>query len=448
MSGDSLSPPASSPASYPANTPAPYPTPSPTSSPTLFIRLSIAILFLIIPLLALPSSGWAQVVIGQYVDEAPVRTWNNIGVLTGPALGMGETQFTLARDSSVALTNPALLSRLPKFSVSLSGSAMRATLQKYSLINTGAVTTRGTPDVGIFALDYAGASFRLKRFTFALSIALLEYYYRPGVRVDSEFEGNLYHRLVFNQDGALGTINLAVAYRINDRLSVGIGANFVGGDLDKSVDERYYVSEITQEDKDSSEYTGFYVNGGVVYDVSDRLTVAAMVRTPYTKKAVSESLIRYESNYVEVKTEAKADDNTYKQPLVAGMGVKYKLSDRLLVASDLTYFDWSSYAVTYFEEELDRDFRDIVKVSTGGEFWGAFQLFGKEWRYPLRIGFTYDPQPMKDPNIHYLYLSVGMGLEVGRFALDVSSMFGKEYGSGDSLNAQKVVLTLSYRINK
>jgi hypothetical protein len=53
---------------------------------------------------------------------------------------------------------------------------------------------------------------------------------------------------------------------------------------------------------------------------------------------------------------------------------------------------------------------------------------------------------MKDPNIYYLYLSVGTGFRVGRFAVDLSGMFGKEYGSGDSLNAQKVVLTLSYRI--
>jgi len=384
--------------------------------------------------------------IGQYVDEAPFRTWNNIGILTAPALGMGETQFTLARDSSVALTNPALLSRLPKFTVSLNGSLTRATFLKYSLINTGAVTTTGTVDTGILALDYAGASFRFKRFTFALSFALLEYYYRPGVRVESNYEGNLYHTLEFYQDGVLGTLNLALAYKINDRISAGIGANLVSGTLDKSVDERNYISEVTQEDKDSSDYSGFYVNGGVVYDVSDRVTVAAMIRTPYTKKAVSESLIRYESSYTEIRTEAKAEDNTYKQPLVIGVGANYKLSDKIVVASDLTYFDWSSYEVHYFEEELDRDFRDVVKVSAGAEYWGDFRLFGKDWRYPVRLGFNYDPQPMKDPNIHYLYLSVGTGFHVGRFLVELSGMIGKEHGSGDSLNAQKVVLTLSYRI--
>jgi long-subunit fatty acid transport protein len=237
-----------------------------------------------------------------------------------------------------------------------------------------------------------------------------------------------------------------LAYKINDRLSAGIGANFVNGSLDKSVEERNYVSEVTREDKDSSDYSGFYVNGGIVFDVSDRLTVAAMFRTPYTKKAVSESLIRYESNYTEIKTEANADDNTYKQPLVIGVGPNYKLSDRVVVASDLTYFNWSSYTVMYFEEELARDFRDVVKVSAGAEYWGLFQLFGKEWHFPLRLGFNYDPQPMKDPNIHYLNLSLGTGFRVGRFSVDFSGMFGKEYGSGDSLSAQKVVLTLSYRI--
>lgn len=415
-------------------------------TPAVFWAFSTCFLPVLIIILLLPSSGWTQVKIGQYVDEASVRTWNNIGVLTAPAIGLGETQFTLARDSSVALTNPALLSRLPKFTVSLNGSFARATSLKYSLINTGAVTTTGAIDFGIFALDYAGASVRYKSFTLALSFGLLEYYYRPGVRVESKYEGQLYHTLDFDQDGALQTINFALAYKINERFSAGIGANFIKGNLEKSVDERYYVSEVTQEDKDSSDYSGFYVNGGVVYDVSDRVTVAAMFRTPYTKKAVSESLILYESRYVEIRTEAEAKDNTYKQPLVIGVGANYKLSERIIMASDLTYFDWSSYAVTYYEEDLDRDFRDIVKVSAGAEYWGDFQLFGKEWRYPLRIGFNYDPQPMKDPNIYYLYLSVGTGFRVGRFAVDLSGMFGKEYGSGDSLNAQKVVLTLSYRI--
>jgi long-subunit fatty acid transport protein len=403
-------------------------------------------LILFFLLLLLPSSGWTQVVIGQYLDEAPFKTWNNIGVLTASAVGLGETQFTLAQDSSVALTNPALLSRLPKFTVSLNGSFARATFHKYSIINTGAVTSTGTIDVGIIALDYAGGSVRFRRFTLALSFGLLEYYYRPGVRVESNYEGNLYHTLEFNQDGALRTINFALAYKISDRLSAGIGANFIKGVLDKSVEERYYVTEVTQEDKDSSDYSGFYINGGVVYDLSDRVTVAAMIRTPYTKKAVSESLIRYESHYVEIRTEAKAEDNTYKQPLVIGVGANYKLSDGFIVASDLTYFDWSSYTVKYYEEELDRDFRDVVKVSAGAEYWGNFQLFGKEWRYPLRLGFNYDPQPIKDLSIHYLYLSVGTGVRVGRFSVDLSGMFGKEYGSGDNLSAQKVVLTLSYRI--
>ena len=413
-----------------------------TASWAFVIGIFLSFLFLLL----LPSSGWTQVVIGQYVDEAPIRTWNNIGVLTASAVGLGGTQFTLAQDSSVALTNPALLSRLPKFTVSLNGSFTRATFLKYSLINTGAVTSTGAIDVGVIALDYAGASVRFRRFTVALSYGLLEYYYRPGVRVESNYEGNLYHTLEFNQDGALRTINFALAYKISDRLSAGIGANFIKGVFDKSVEERNYVTEITQEDKDSSDYSGFYVNGGIVYDMSDRVTLAAMIRTPYTKKAVSESLIRYESHYREIMTEAKAEDNTYKQPLVIGVGANYKLSDSFVVVSDLTYFDWSSYAVKYYEEELDRDFRDVVKVSAGAEYWGNFQLFGKDWRYPLRLGFNYDPQPMKDPSIHYLYFSVGTGIRVGRFSVDLSGMFGKEYGSGDNLGAQKVVFTLSYRI--
>ena len=83
--------------------------------------LSYCLLVLAI-LIALPVASPAQLVIGQYEDEAPLRTWNSFGLALASSLGRGETMFALADDCSAALSNPALLADLPRLTLSFNGS--------------------------------------------------------------------------------------------------------------------------------------------------------------------------------------------------------------------------------------------------------------------------------------------------------------------------------------
>jgi len=403
------------------------------------------LLILWVALLLNPSkTAWPQIVVGQYEDEAPMRTWNNIGIITTPAVSMGETQFTLARDCSVALTNPALLSRLPKFTIAVNGATTRSSFFRYSMINTGALSSQENISLYLLALDYLGASYSFKGWTIALNFAILEYYYRPGIHLESRYDGQIYQTLNFNQDGALSAINLSLARKISDRFSLGLGVNFVRGWLEKTVDEQFVFDDFFLKDAVKHDFTGFYVNGGIVYDLTEKLTLGAMFRTPYTKKSDSESSRLFRSSAATISSDTAAE-NRYKQPLVLGIGLSYKFSENFSAASDLTYFNWSSYEVFSFDEALARDFKNILKIGAGAEYWGSFRLFGKKAKAPLRIGFTYDPQPIKEPNVHYLYITFGTGLHMGRFAVDLGAMVGKEYGSGDSLNAQKFVVTLNYQ---
>ncbi len=231
-------------------------------------------------MLYLPYTAWPQLVVGQYEDEAPTRTWNNIGVITTPGVSLGETQFTLARDCSVSLTNPALLSHLPKFTITINGALTRTSLFRYSLINTGALSSQENISLLLYSLDYLGASYSFKGWTIALNFAILEYYYRPGVHLDSTFQGQIYQTLDFNQDGVLSTINLSLARKINDRFSLGIGVNIVRGWLEKTVDENFVFDGFILKDTVKHDFTGFYMNGGIVYNLTDKLTLGAMCRTP------------------------------------------------------------------------------------------------------------------------------------------------------------------------
>ncbi len=74
------------------------------------------------------------------------------------------------------------------------------------------------------------------------------------------------------------------------------------------------------------------------------------------------------------------------------------------------------------------------------------RMFGQEINIPLRAGLSYDPQPMKEPNSSYFYFSLGTGIHWGKFLLDGGILLGKESGSGNSLSARRVALSLSFRL--
>jgi long-subunit fatty acid transport protein len=394
-----------------------------------------------------PKTSWSQMVLGQYEDEAPFRTWNTFGITTAASLAMGETQFTSSYDCAVSLTNPSLLTRLPKVSFTANSSFNTASFFRYSIVNTGPLTTNDNLSLSLTALDFAGASIRLKDWTLALSISLIEYYNRPQTAYEYPPGGTLLYSLGVDQRGDLKNINFSVARKLSGTISTGIGLNYVYGLLEKDVIENWPTEPRFIADNKSHKFQGFYVNGGLLWEFTDRVELAAIFRTPYMKKSESENFLRYfaPAGDTDITLEVSSRDE-YKQPFVAGIGVSYKFSSEFRAATDLTFFNWSKYRVNYFEEDLERDLKNIIKVGVGIEYLSAGRMFGQEIKMPLRAGFSYDPQPMKDPNSSYIYLSLGTGIHWGKFLLDAGVLLGWERGSGNSLSARKVAVSLSFRL--
>ena len=413
------------------------------------ISKSIILLFFMISAL-LMKLCWPQSTVGQYEDEAPLRTWNTFGFSTASSLAMGEMRFTLGSDCSVSHSNPALLSALPKFTLTLNSSLDRASLFKYSMVNTGVLYTDGNSSLGLLAFDFAGTSVRIKDWSFALSIALLENYVRPSVDLSAyTSQGDIARTFVFDQDGHLKNINFSVARRLFGSLSAGIGLNYAYGFLEKDYEDDWVISSYTISDRKHHEFESFYINGGLVLDLTPKIKVAAVFRTPFLKKADSESLYRYYSSSTdtEIRTEA-SERSEYKQPLVAGLGISYTFSSNLRAASELTFYDWSEYSIVYFgeEDEQERDFKDIIKVGAGLEYISSLNIFGQKADVPFRAGVSYDPQPMKAPRSAYLYFSLGTGIHWQKIFLDMGMLVGGESGSGNSLRAKKLTLSLSFRM--
>lgn len=398
-------------------------------------------------LMIVPSFSWSQLVLGQYEDEAPFRTWNSFFAVAAPALGRGETTFSSASDPSAALSNPALLASLPKISFTLNSSYHSASFFKYSLVNTGVASSSQNIWLNYYSLDFGGISLRFGDWAFGLNMALVEAYDRPSIDFQYSYQGKPYYHLNFDQSGNLKNIQFSLARKLFQHASAGLGFNYVFGDLKRDTIEDWVADGYTITDKKSQEFQGIFVNGGFFIEFTEKLSLAAIFRTPYVKKSKSKSFLQFLSpaGNSDIRIEATSDDK-YKLPLVIGLGVSYKIKPKLGLASDLTYANWSQYTVKYFGENKERNFKSILKIGAGVEYLLAIKLSKQNFTIPLRVGVIHDPQPMKNPNSSYLYLTAGIGIHWNKFLLDGGMLIGSEKGSGNSLSGKKFALALSFEL--
>jgi len=387
----------------------------------------------------------AQLVLGQYEDEAPLGTWNIFGSPSAATVGLG-VLFARGGDPAATMVNPALLVALPRLSASVSAATGAATLRKFSLVNTGVVQTTGNPSAGVIALDSGAVAFRLGGWAFALSASAPESYVRPAIVADSGGSSPSYE-LRFEQAGQLRVFHGAVSRRLFKGWSVGLGINFAMGSLARSIVERTASQTRTvtiTDDKDES-FSGLFVNGAIAWEASMRLTASLVFRSSYSKRGDGRSFYRYE--VPEAGTDIRIDGEgavEYVQPWVVGVGCDYRLSEALSLVADLAWFGWSAYRVMYFDEPLARPFRDIVRAGGGVEYLAAAPMFGRSARIPLRLGVSYDPQPMTEPRSAYLALALGTGLRWRDLAIDIGGWLGRESGSGDALRSGKIIVSVRY----
>ncbi len=409
------------------------------------IRFGAALLLAL--LTALPVSSPGQLVLGQYEDEAPLQSWNTFGMAVAPSLGRGQTGLALAENCSAALANPALLPSLSKFSVCLNGSYSYTSLFRYSVVNTGVLTTAKNPAVALYTLDFAGISSGFNGWAIALTACLIESYDRPSVEARSDFQGFPEYKISFDQTGYLRNFNLAVARTIGRSIQAGLGFNFVRGELHRQVIDRDYHDDITISQLVDQKFSGFYLNAGLLVRLSERLDMACVFRTSYNKKSESRSGFRYQAprGGTDISIEAASSD-TCRQPWAAGVGLRYGVSAKLQLLGDLIFFPWSNYKAEFFGETDRRDFRDTFKAGVGAEYFLGFRLFGHDANVPLRLGIFYDRQPMRHPISAYTNISFGLGIRWRMMIFDIGGVFGRESGSGHSLETLRIASSLGIRL--
>ncbi|WP_103879982.1 OmpP1/FadL family transporter [Vibrio hangzhouensis] len=183
-------------------------------------------------------------------------------------------------------------------------------------------------------------------------------------------------------------LNPNLSYRVNDNLSVAVGAQLNYGLLEAS-------TSTLQTDLGSDWAYGFTL--GAMYSRDDwslGLSYHSKLIHEFSVKASSDAI----NEPIPVNTELAI-------PAIVDLSGRYAVNDKLSLLSSVQFHQWSEFKETALyndnvSQSIDRQWQDVWKFAAGGEY----QL-NQKWA--LKAGFSYETSPQDDPSLQWVDLPVG-----------------------------------------
>ncbi|MDD8017535.1 MAG: outer membrane protein transport protein [Bacteroidota bacterium] len=222
-------------------------------------------------------------------------------------------------------------------------------------------------------------------------------------------------------------ISPTVAYKISDQVSLGIGFNYVTGDVTIN---RYVSDPFDPHAKInlSLSGTGTGFNAGILYKISPEFSAGVSYRSS-VKIEASGSATFNPNRSVYPGGDASA---TLTLPSTAFVGVAYKGIDHLELEADYQYVGWSTYDKLVINFKKDgsavtspKNYTNVYILRFGGEY------TMDEWQF--RFGYLFDHNPVPNAFVEPLLpdadrngINLGVGYKINEnFNIDLSYLFLK-----------------------
>jgi len=378
------------------------------------------------------------------------------------AMGMGNTGLATSHDASAIIYNPASLARVRR--IEFRGGLSHLRTSNHTM-GGGFFDGRDLTKTRINALSltmpvpaYRGSlvfGFGLHRVnSFDRSTGLL---YPPPVGYSSDRAREL-------ETGGIWKWSVAGALDISPRLSVGLSTHLLTGSdayrWNRVVKGDSPGQTITENQSIDINYAGVSATAGVTYAVSHELTAGLSVETPTWMQAEERHSLVLDtasSSFEWVLNDGTAN-YTLTRPFSFGFGLSGEFN-RLTLAGDLHYSDWSQLDIKYDDASLNNTpelqfIQDNLKETFGWNL-GAEYLFPAQG-INLRAGYFVDPLPIDSRFIESQrkYLTLGVGLLIDRvMTLDLAYVYGgyklRDTDPGNSFaeyRTRRVFVTFGYRI--
>lgn len=200
------------------------------------------------------------------------------------------------------------------------------------------------------------------------------------------------------------SLSPALSYKVNDHLSLGGGVSIVYTtlDLELSINQKTQLNPNAQDgrvDLDKIDGVGYQGYLGVIWKPTERLTLGGVYRAELDTELegdlnISRITIPPLNELTSSLDKAKVD---FDFPQVIHVGLKYALTDDLLLLADFDWEDWSAFGDTGVKitggptpiiTSFDRKWKDTYHVGLG--------LLHKRGPHVISGGIGYDSSPVDD----------------------------------------------------
>ncbi len=236
-----------------------------------------------------------------------------------------------------------------------------------------------------------------------------------GLGAEYRLVNSLYGDQVYKVDLLFAKLMPAVAYKVNDSLSVGISAGLgYQGLLFKSPYELHsglLKGHVMAADI-RADGTGFCYNLGAVYKITDGLKIGVVYKSE-TKLDLS-GTATIDASALGAGTAKYDVDIDFTFPQTFGIGMAYQINDELLIAADFEWIDWSNafntltfnfskgsnpYLPTNLSDSLPLNWDDQYVFRIGTEYSATDKL-------SLRCGLNYGKSPVPDNTLIPLLVTI------------------------------------------
>ncbi|MCD6188287.1 MAG: outer membrane protein transport protein [Desulfuromusa sp.] len=283
----------------------------------------------------------------------------------------GVANVTNTKGADSVYTNPAGMTGIDSVQIIVGSQVVIPTLRFDSDIATAGGSDGGNAGSvvsipSLFAVKPLNNDWRL-----GLAISIPS---GGGVNYGKDFVGR--YQAQKSELAVIG-ISPAVAYRVNDKLSLGAGVSFLytSMDLHVAVNQPGPSSsdgQIKMDELDDWAYQGFI---GATYKATDRLTFGVVYRTKADTEL--EGDIKFKNITVPPLNELTSKFNKaqidFTYPQLVKVGVKYKLTDDTVLMADFDWEEWSAFGDT--------------RIGLSGDG-SALQSFDRDWDDTWHLGFA------------------------------------------------------------
>lgn len=369
---------------------------------------------------------------GQNIDyrteESPIISWNGVPLFDARLLALAGIS-SMASEPFAGTVNPAMAAESQKINFAVTINTLNYESFQYWGINQGVIREPGGLSdqkklISGLAINLPFKNLRVSAGWFLNS--LLEF---PSFEFVEEYD---YESWVYNGDfqGKVNTCFVALASQFGKKFNLGIKLDYIFGKRDLQINEYYnFIYSNNQEFNRIQHRENHKLNYMILsVGANCHITPAWSINTVWVHplKGNVKRLVTREFYSTLTEERLTISSQEYKNDLFRPKEIhfgtihtfstgKSPISRRLTIAAEAIYTFWSDYHYEFFNETLARDMRNTIALAMSAEY----AIYKEARDIFFRVGYRFDPQPIKEALTNLNVVSGGVGIRLGKFACDI-----------------------------